>query len=379
MTNALPSWNGFAAERSLSVQVLRPRDLEEALAFRRERRVPPARGRHGRDGRAQLRPPPSRGDPRSRRGLRARRPGARATTRSASAPASRTRGCSASSPRRSRARARGAHGRLAPDPQPRHDRRQPRRGLAGGRLPPPAARARRRDRAALARGDAARARARVLHRPEAQRAAPRRADHRRARAGRARAAAVREGRHPQRDGDRRLLVRARARPRGAARRHRASARPAPRRCAPARPRTTSAASSTRPPPGTAGAASPTSAIARFGELVAAAAPPIDDVRGSAAYRRHALGVLAHAHAALVARRAGGHACCLARPSTARPARSTASGRARACSTCCASGSACPARRTPASRASAARARSTSTARSSAAASCSPRRPRGARS
>jgi CO/xanthine dehydrogenase FAD-binding subunit len=35
-----------------------------------------------------------------------------------------------------------------------------------------------------------------------------------------------------------------------------------------------------------------SAIARFGELVAAAAAPIDDVRGSAAYRRRALGVLA---------------------------------------------------------------------------------------
>lgn len=35
-----------------------------------------------------------------------------------------------------------------------------------------------------------------------------------------------------------------------------------------------------------------SAIARFGELVAAAARPIDDVRGTAAYRRHALSVLA---------------------------------------------------------------------------------------
>ena len=37
---------------------------------------------------------------------------------------------------------------------------------------------------------------------------------------------------------------------------------------------------------------PETAIARFGELVAAAAAPIDDVRGSAAYRRRALAVLA---------------------------------------------------------------------------------------
>ncbi len=37
---------------------------------------------------------------------------------------------------------------------------------------------------------------------------------------------------------------------------------------------------------------PDAAAARFGELVAAAASPIDDVRGSAAYRRHALSVLA---------------------------------------------------------------------------------------
>ena len=37
---------------------------------------------------------------------------------------------------------------------------------------------------------------------------------------------------------------------------------------------------------------PTSVVRRFGELVSAAAAPIDDVRGSAAYRRHALGVMA---------------------------------------------------------------------------------------
>jgi CO/xanthine dehydrogenase FAD-binding subunit len=34
------------------------------------------------------------------------------------------------------------------------------------------------------------------------------------------------------------------------------------------------------------------ALARFGELVAAAARPIDDIRGTAAYRRHALAVMA---------------------------------------------------------------------------------------
>jgi CO/xanthine dehydrogenase FAD-binding subunit len=33
-------------------------------------------------------------------------------------------------------------------------------------------------------------------------------------------------------------------------------------------------------------------VRAFGELVGAAARPIDDVRGSAAYRRHALSVLA---------------------------------------------------------------------------------------
>jgi CO/xanthine dehydrogenase FAD-binding subunit len=41
-----------------------------------------------------------------------------------------------------------------------------------------------------------------------------------------------------------------------------------------------------------GSPPPEPVLARFGELVGAAARPIDDVRGSAAYRRHAVGVLA---------------------------------------------------------------------------------------
>ena len=38
--------------------------------------------------------------------------------------------------------------------------------------------------------------------------------------------------------------------------------------------------------------SPSPRCGRFGELVAGAASPIDDVRGTAAYRRHALAVMA---------------------------------------------------------------------------------------
>ena len=103
-----------------------------------------------------------------------------------------------------------------------------------------------------------------------------------------RPAAVLEGRHAQRDGDRGLLVRARAAPGRAHGRHlHRLGRPDPDR-APPRPR--------RSPTSTLdwdGGATPSDEeLARFGELVAQAAAPIDDVRGSAAYRRHALGVLA---------------------------------------------------------------------------------------
>ena len=95
-----------------------------------------------------------------------------------------------------------------------------------------------------------------------------------------RAAAVREGGDAQRDGDRGVLVRGGfgRRPRRA----RASAPRGRRRSGRARPR--------RSPPALDSLSD--DAAARFGELVAAAASPIDDVRGTAAYRRHALSVLA---------------------------------------------------------------------------------------
>ena len=101
-------------------------------------------------------------------------------------------------------------------------------------------------------------------------------------------AAVLEGRHAQRDGDRRLLVRARAAPGRAQGRHvHRLGRPDPdrgRRGGGVRRRHAGL--------GRRDGARATQELARFGELVAQAASPIDDVRGSAAYRRHALGVLA---------------------------------------------------------------------------------------
>ena len=66
---------------------------------------------------------------------------------------------------------------------------------------------------------------------------------------------------------------------------RASARRGRRRCGRARPRRSRLSA-------LAGCSLADGAAAQFGELVAAAASPIDDVRGTAAYRRHALGVLA---------------------------------------------------------------------------------------
>src|ERR1700694_683845 len=120
------------------------------------------------------------------------------------------------------------------------------------------------------------------------------------------------------------------------------------------------------------------ALERFGELVAAAAKPIDDVRGTAAYRRHALAVMARRSFtwAWNEYRKGSRGSA-ARSTGGRASRRTC-GRGRACSTCCASTSICPVRRMRASKASAARARCISTGSWSARAWCSAARRKVAR-
>ena len=113
-----------------------------------------------------------------------------------------------------------AHGRLAADPQPGHGRRQPRLRVPGRRRAPAAAGRGGHRRGGVGARQAARRGGRLLHRREAQRARARRADPGRARPGHRRAAAVRQDRHPQRDGDRGGLVRPRAASRRAPGRHR---------------------------------------------------------------------------------------------------------------------------------------------------------------
>ena len=99
----------------------------------------------------------------------------------------------------------------------------------------------------------------------------RRADRRGPLAPAARAAAVRQGRHPQRDGDRGLLVRARARPATARASAPASARPAPTPMRAPRGRGVPRGRARRATGVGARGALPDAAVARFGELVAAAA------------------------------------------------------------------------------------------------------------
>ena len=100
---------------------------------------------------------------------------------------------------------------------------------------------------------------------------------------------VREGRDAQRDGDRHRRALPPARPGGAQRAGSRSARSRRRSCArPRRSRSRRVRSRGTSPT----ARSPDDAVAEFGRLAAAAAHPIDDVRSSAGYRRHAVEVLA---------------------------------------------------------------------------------------
>ena len=184
-----------------------------------------------------------------------------------------------------------AHGGLAADPQPRDGRGQPRHRLAGGRRAAAAVRRRCRGRAGEHDGHAPHLGRRLRHRPQAQRGARRRADRRLPPPGGDRGAAVRQDRHAQRDGHRGVLAvaghLARA-PRGVRVHRLGRADAASGR---ARPRPSPRACSRRRGCGRAAGRSPTRRSSASARWSAAAAAPIDDVRGSAAYRRHALGVL----------------------------------------------------------------------------------------
>ena len=136
---------------------------------------------------------------------------------------------------------------------------------------------------------APRADRRLLRRSEAQRARAGRADPGRPHPGRRRTSTVLEDRPAQRDGHRDDVVRALRRPRRPSHRHRhrlGRADTAARRQAEALVAEAIDGRWDDPGPLDPDVAD------RFGELVAAAASPIDDVRGTARYRRHALGVLA---------------------------------------------------------------------------------------
>ena len=203
------------------MDLVQPRDLGGGAGRPGGAARPAAdRRRHRRDGGHQLRPEPSRRPARPdphRRDRDVVRRGRRAPDRCRRhLRAGRVR------PRRAGARAGDglAHGRLAADPQPGHGRRQPRLRVPGRRRAPAAAGRGGHRRGGVGARPAARRGGRLLHRREAQRARARRADPGRARPGHRRAAAVRQDRHPQRDGDRGGFVRPRAAPRRATGRHR---------------------------------------------------------------------------------------------------------------------------------------------------------------
>ena len=137
---------------------------------------------------------------------------------------------------------------------------------------------------------APRADRRVLRRPEAQRAPAGRADPRRPHPGRRRAPAVLQDRPAQRDGHRHDVVRALCRPRRHAASAPASARPGRHRCGRSEAEALIAEASAVA--GTTRARSiPMSRSASVSSWLPPPVP-IDDVRGTARYRRHALSVLA---------------------------------------------------------------------------------------
>ena len=230
-------------------------------------------------------------DPRPHADSRADRMGARERS-----PARRGRRHVRAADRRARrppARAgdRVAHGGVAPDPQPRDRRRQPRHLVSRRGRAAAAVRVRCRGRARLEGRHAADSGGRVRDRAEAKLPRGRRADRGLPHRPRRRPAAVRQDRHPQRDGDRGLLARAVASGRSGKPSPRASAPRGRRRSGAARRSTSSPACSDEHDLWSKRAPIPDAALARFGELVERAARPIDDVRGTARYRHHALGVL----------------------------------------------------------------------------------------
>ena len=203
----------------------------------------------------------------------------------------------------------GPDGRVTPDPQRRHHRRQPGHRLAGRRHAAGAGRPRRRRSTCVSSsGERTLPLAEFVIGPKRT---ARRSDELIAvgpRPGARRSPGVPQGRHPQRHGDRRGLRWPRSsigRPGRSAWRSARSGRP---RSAPATPRrgwpTASTGSGDRPRPDPARRARP----ARRG-----AARPIDDHRSTADYRRHAVGVLAVRPSGACGRRPAGGPCHVRRP------------------------------------------------------------------
>ena len=279
--------SGPAARRWTSFAPATWAEALESKAARPDARADPRRYR--RDGRAELRPAPAQ---------RPARPGPRSPSCSSGSVDGGTVQLGAAvtyariieelGDRLPGAGQGRAHRRFAADPQPRHRRRQPGHRLArpGTRIPALLADRRGGRGRVAAPGHPADPAAdfytgvkrNAMEPDELITGGPDQAGHR--------PAVLLQDRHPQRHGHRGLLV---------------LDRPAPRRR-----RVGTGIGSAGPKPLRAieaeellgaeldwdgGPLDPRLA-ARFGELVAAAAHPIDDVRGTAAYRRHALSVLA---------------------------------------------------------------------------------------